>query len=161
MKLSQKIRFSTVAAAIDLTPKAFRNWLQRYELQLISDHETRSWTNFALSDVAVLALTREMVRWGVGVEEANECAILYLRKYVGEIFAYRNAPPEALTAALNQRLLCVARDPKDNAAILFPNPTGDEIKPTDFASAVWITPMLPVQKAFEHILRDSNEEIEQ
>ncbi|WP_417209993.1 hypothetical protein [Antarctobacter sp.] len=153
MELTQKIRFSTVAQAIDLTPKAFRNWLQRYELHLVSDHKTKGWTDFALADVAVLALTREMVRWGVGVEAANKHAYDYLVLCAGPLFQYRSAPPEALLALLDGRQFCVAYRPGTEDLYLFAEPLRQEqpVTQTDFEAALWVTPMLVVSDAFDRI----------
>lgn len=150
-QLKQKIRFSTVAKAIDLTPKAFRNWLQRYDLHLLSDHKTRDWTNFTMADIAVLAITRELVRWGIGVEDANVIAFVIIKEKAGLLLQYRNTPAEALVASLQATTLCVHSndDPEGPYHIL--NPESQGFGPADFNSCLWLMPQELVASAFNRI----------
>jgi DNA-binding transcriptional MerR regulator len=67
------LRFSTVAYAIDTTPKSLRKWLQSGKVTLDSDTGT-GWRAFTLYDVAILAIMRRLVDFGVGVEEAGRIA---------------------------------------------------------------------------------------
>lgn len=150
-QLKLKLRFSTVAAAIDLTPKAFRNWLQRYELNLLSDHKTRGWTEFTLGDVAVLALTRELVRWGVGVEAANEFAFVVVKSKAGMLLEYRNTPAKALLAVFAGTSLCFHSPDDPKGPFMIINPALHGYEPSDFDSALWLNPHSVMAQAFDRI----------
>ncbi|MCT8992042.1 MerR family transcriptional regulator [Chelativorans sp. SCAU2101] len=71
--MDRKLRFSDVAYAIDATPKSLRNWLQRKQVSLTTS-EGSGWREFNLADVAILALVRQMVDFGLTVEEASDFA---------------------------------------------------------------------------------------
>lgn len=146
-----KIRFSTAAAAIGLTPKAFRNWLQRYDLHLLSDYKTRGWTDFQLGDVSILAITRELVRWGVGVEAANEIAFIVVKTKAGPLLEYRNTPAQAIFAALEGAELCVHSPDDPEGPFTLLNPDREGFAPSDFDSALWLSPRKIVAKAFQRI----------
>ncbi|MGC9370300.1 MAG: hypothetical protein ACP5DX_12235 [Paracoccaceae bacterium] len=150
-QLKLKIRFSTVATAIDLTPKAFRNWLQRYDLHLLSDHKTRGWTDFTLGDVAVLAITRELVRWGIGVEAANEIAFIVVKDRAGMLLEYRNTPAEAIFAALQGSTLCLHSPDDPDGPYTLPNPEREGYSASDFDSSLWFNPQNIVARAFHRI----------
>lgn len=71
--LDRKLRFSDVVYAIDTTPKSLRNWLQRKQVRLTT-FEDSGWREFNLADVAILALVRQMVDFGLSVEDASDFA---------------------------------------------------------------------------------------
>ncbi|MGX1495167.1 hypothetical protein ACSSV1_000188 [Labrenzia sp. MBR-25] len=71
--LDRKLRFSDVAYAINTTPKSLRNWLQRKQVRLTT-HEDSGWREFNLVDVAILAIVRRLVDFGVPVEDASDVA---------------------------------------------------------------------------------------
>lgn len=150
-QLKLKLRFSTVASAIDLTPKAFRNWLQRYDLHLLSDHKTRGWTDFTLGDVAVLAITREMVRWGVGVEAANEIAFIIVKTKAGMLLEYRNTPAQAIFAALHATTVCVHSPDDPEGPFHLINPERQGFRASDLESALWLNPQNVVAQAYQRI----------
>lgn len=150
-QLTLKLRFSTVASAIGLTPKAFRNWLQRYDLHLLSDHKLRGWTEFTLGDVAVLAITRELVRWGVGVEPANEIAFLIVETKAGVLLEYRNTPAQAIFAALQTTTLCVHSPDDPDGPFMLTDPERQGYQPSDFESALWVDPQQVVARAYHRI----------
>lgn len=70
----KKLRFSDVAYAAGTTPKSLRNWLQRKQVRLATFEDSTGWREFNLTDVAILALIRQMVDFGVNVEEASDIA---------------------------------------------------------------------------------------
>lgn len=150
-QLNLKLRFSTVATAIDLTPKAFRNWLQRYDLHLLSDHKTKGWTNFTLGDVAVLAITRELVRWGVGVEDANEFSFIVVKTKAGLLLKYRNTPAQAIFAALQATTLCLHSPDDAEGPYLLIDPVKEGFGYSDFPSALWLSPKKIVAQAYHRI----------
>lgn len=161
-QLKLKLRFSTVAKAIDLTPKAFRNWLQRYDLHLLSDHRTRGWTEFALGDVAVLAITRELVRWGIVVEAANELAFIVVKTKAGPLLEYRNTPAASMLASLQDTTLCIYAPDDPNGPYTLINPEMQGFKHSDFNSSIWLNPQNIVSQAFHRIgaLEMSMDEVE-
>ena len=82
--LDPVLRFSDVAFGIDTTPKALRNWLQRDQVALFSQPpEGAGWRRFCLADVAVLALVRKLVDFGVNVETASSLAVTILADMQG------------------------------------------------------------------------------
>jgi hypothetical protein len=73
--LSKKLRFSDVVYAIGATPKAVRLWLQR---GLVEIHTPKpvggGWTEYSFRDIAILALVRSLVNFGVDVPTASSIA---------------------------------------------------------------------------------------
>ncbi|MDQ0318769.1 hypothetical protein QO002_000907 [Pararhizobium capsulatum DSM 1112] len=73
--LSKKLRFSDVVYAIGSTPKAVRLWLQR---GLVEIHTPKliggGWTEYSFLDIAILALVRSLVNFGVDVPTAGGIA---------------------------------------------------------------------------------------
>ncbi|MDJ0992804.1 MAG: hypothetical protein QNI90_04465 [Dinoroseobacter sp.] len=147
-QLNRKLRFSDVSRGIDLSQKAFRNWLQRYDLSLLSNHKTRDWTDFTVADVAVLALTRELVRWGIGVEEANETAFIALKRTIGSLLQYRNTPAEAMLAILHQRLIYVCKPISAEETKVIFDAESSKIKPSDYDSVLCLNLEITVTRAF-------------
>ena len=94
----KKIRFSDAAHSIGVTKKTLRNWLQRYDLSLISNYQGPQWTEFTMGDIAVLAVMRQLAKWGVSVKYANEIAYFEILSKAGPMFEYRNTPAKALIA---------------------------------------------------------------
>ncbi|MCO8144854.1 hypothetical protein NHN26_06400 [Rhodovulum tesquicola] len=158
IEIKQKIRFSTVAAAIDLTPKAFRNWLQRYELHLSSDYRTRGWTEFTVGDVAVLALTRELVSWGVGVEAANEFAYVVVMKKAKPLFHYRNTPAAALLQLFSGYVICLHAPDDAEGPRLILDPDLEGYCPGNFKSALWVNVHHVVNEAFARLASRTEDE---
>ncbi len=73
--MAKKLRFSDVVYAINGTPKSLRLWLQR---GLVSIHTpkpaTGAWTEYSFIDIAILALVRQLVNFGVNVPTASAIA---------------------------------------------------------------------------------------
>ncbi|QDI79785.1 hypothetical protein E8E01_04745 [Methylorubrum populi] len=72
--VERKIRFSTAAYAIDATPKSLRNWLARGQLGFPGSEPESGWKEFDVVDIAILAITRKLVDFGLKVEEASRQA---------------------------------------------------------------------------------------
>jgi hypothetical protein len=110
--LDRKLRFGDAVFAIDATPKTLRNWLNRNQVRLPSGAEAASgWRVFSPADIAVLAVVRKLVEFGVPVEEASRIANAAFARIAGMLLTYRNTPVPALIGAFNDRILCVWRDP--------------------------------------------------
>ena len=92
--LDFKIRFSDAAYAIESTPKALRNWMQKGQVTLVSS-DTSGWREFSLAEIAILAVIRRLVNFGMKVEEANQLANDAARSF----FEYEkiSAEPKFLT----------------------------------------------------------------
>lgn len=69
-----QLRFSDVAYAAGTTPKQLRNWLQREQVQLISEKPAEGWRAFSLNDVAILALVRSLIPFVRDPRDANTLA---------------------------------------------------------------------------------------
>ncbi len=96
----RKIRFSDAAFAIGLTNKALRNWLQRNEMKLVSDYTSRSWTEFTMADIAVLAVTERIVKFGFPVTYSNEIAHEAIFKNAGPMLIRMDRQSKAFTSVL-------------------------------------------------------------
>lgn len=73
--LDRKLRFSDAAYAIGSTPKSLRLWLQRGLVQLHTPKpEGGAWTEYSFYDIAILALVRPLVTFGVDVQTASSFA---------------------------------------------------------------------------------------
>ena len=110
--LERKLRFSDVVFAIDTSPKALRNWLQRSQVSLISPTPLEGgWREFSLADVAVLALTRALVDFGINVEDASNLAGYILSGMQGEEwFEREEASAETLSMFWVNRAVLIARE---------------------------------------------------
>ena len=58
--LDFKIRFSDAAYAIESTPKALRNWIQKGQVTLVSE-DTGGWREFSLAEIAILAVINDPI----------------------------------------------------------------------------------------------------
>lgn len=73
--LSKKLRFSDVVYAIGATPKSVRLWLQRGLVEINTlKPEDGGWTEYSFRDIAILALVRALVNFGVDVPSASNIA---------------------------------------------------------------------------------------
>lgn len=110
--LSKKLRFSDVVYAIDSTPKSVRLWLQRGLVEIHTPKpESGSWTEYSFRDIAILALVRSLVNFGVDVPTASAIA----NKIMGEHFFPQRHPdnmPAGVLASLwtNRRLYLYRND---------------------------------------------------
>lgn len=108
--LSKKLRFSDVVYAINSTPKAIRLWLQRGLVEIDTPKpKDGGWTEYSFFDIAILALVRSLVNFGVDVPTASAVA----NKIMGDHFypqmhELRNlegtSPLSLVILWLNQRL---------------------------------------------------------
>lgn len=96
----RKIRFSDAAFAIGVTNKALRNWLQRNPMKLVSDYEGPGWTEFTLADIAVLAVTERIVKFGFQVSFANALAYDAIFKHAGLMLAQADMASDTFASVL-------------------------------------------------------------
>jgi DNA-binding transcriptional MerR regulator len=100
------LRISDVARATGATPKAIQHWIQRGKVDLSSE-TTGGWRSFTLEDVAVLALVRVFVDFGIAVETANRLAHEALAMFPK---AKGDLPVRALALPWTDRALAVWPD---------------------------------------------------
>lgn len=137
------LRFGDVVYAIDTTPKALRNWLQRGQVKLASPKPEEGWREFSYVDVAILALTRSIVDFGVQVEEASNLAHTILTYMQGEAWTtLKNVPPTAISIFWVNKAVLIARDGETWNLMIW---NRWEEFPEDFPPAIIIIP--------EHTLR--------
>ena len=73
--MSKKLRFSDAVYAIGTTPKSLRLWLQRGLVEIDTPKpENGRWTEYSFLDIAILALVRALVNFGVDVPTASALA---------------------------------------------------------------------------------------
>ena len=105
------LRFSDIVFAIDTTPKSLRKWLQNDKLSLDSDSQS-GWRNFSLFDLAILAIMRKLVDFGISVEVAHKIARDHLCTIPGwpdDIVIIAGAP-HRMPDSFFGRTLVVARE---------------------------------------------------
>lgn len=118
--LDRKLRFSDAAYAIEATPKTLRNWLQRDQVKFehVGDSEAAKaggWREFTIMEIAVLAITRKLVDFGMTVEEASSYADAILGDRASLLISYKHTPPAVLVATFKGLLLVAWRDPPGGA----------------------------------------------
>jgi hypothetical protein len=72
--MARKLRFSDVVYAINASPKSLRLWLQRGLVQIHTPKQEGGWTEYSFYDIAILALVRQFVNFGVTVPTASALA---------------------------------------------------------------------------------------
>ncbi|MBC7284992.1 MerR family transcriptional regulator [Hoeflea sp.] len=145
-----KIRFSDAAHAIGVKPKVLRNWLQRNQIALFSDHTGAKWTEFTLGDIAVLAVIRRLVEWGIKVDQANKIAFSLIRQRAGMLIIYRNTPKEALIATLRNFRLLLAHD-DDTGELMSAIVHHQDALPLDDTDFVFVNIGVVVEVAFSRL----------
>ncbi|MGE0698780.1 MAG: MerR family transcriptional regulator [Hyphomicrobiaceae bacterium] len=107
--LARKLRFSDVVYAINGTPKSLRLWLQRGLVDIHTPKPAGSaWTEYSFIDIAILALVRTLVSWGVNVPTASKIANSIMNDFYPKLLHLQN--PENMPAGAlammwtNQRL---------------------------------------------------------
>ena len=63
-------RFGQAAIAIGIPEASLRNWMTRNKLDLFDARPDRGWRTFTENDVYILAMARELVKFGVPVKSA-------------------------------------------------------------------------------------------
>lgn len=101
----RKIRIGDVLAALGMKRSTLRNWFDRNDVKLISEQQEEGWAEFTLGDVAILAIMRRLVRWGLDVQRANEVAHSVVLGTAGPLFGYRNTPAEAFISLMTGKTL--------------------------------------------------------
>lgn len=106
--LARKLRFSDAVYAINTTPKALRNWLQRGLVEIHTPKQEGGWNEYSFIDIAILALVRTLVTWGVNVPTASKIANTIMTDFYPRLLHLQN--PENMPAGAlaltwsNQRL---------------------------------------------------------
>lgn len=116
--LSKKLRFADVVYAIGATPKSVRLWLQR---GLVEIHTTKpeggGWTEYSFRDIAILALVRSLVIFGVDVPTASSIANMIMSDHffpqMNHLKNPQNMPAGVLAAMWSNRRLYLFRDGDD------------------------------------------------
>lgn len=71
-KILKKLRFSDAVYAIGSTPKSVRLWLQRGLVEINTPKpDSGGWTEYSFHDIAILALVRSLVDFGVDVRTSS------------------------------------------------------------------------------------------
>lgn len=104
-----KFRFSDAVYAIGTTPKSLRKWLQAGQAARSNDEERKGWHSFDFVDIALLAVMRKCVDYGLPVEAAKAVAVEQLKVF-GPLLGYKNTPSDALVAIWMNRVLLVWLD---------------------------------------------------
>lgn len=116
--LAKKLRFSDVVYAIGTTPKSLRLWLQRGLVALHTPKpEGGGWTEYSFHDIAILALVRALVNFGVDVPTASSIANTIMGDHFFPQMNHLQNPDEMPAAALaltwSNRRLYLYRDGDD------------------------------------------------
>ncbi len=99
--LSKKLRFSDVVYAIGSTPKAVRLWLQRGLVEIHTPKpEGGGWTEYSFRDIAILALVRALVNFGVDVPTASEIAKTIMGEHFFDLMNELRDPENMTAGAL-------------------------------------------------------------
>ncbi|MCC6718232.1 MAG: hypothetical protein IT555_10135 [Acetobacteraceae bacterium] len=96
--LDRKLRFADAVYAIEATPKSLRNWLARDQVTLPFGHPREGWHEFTFIDIAVLAVVRKLVDFGMPVETASQFANSVLLASLHRLSTFKNAPPMAVVS---------------------------------------------------------------
>ncbi len=116
--LSKKLRFADVVYAIGSTPKAVRLWLQRGLVEIHTPKpEGGGWTEYSYRDIAILALVRALVNFGVDVSTASDIANSILGDRFFDLMNERrdpeNMPARLLARIWSNKRLHLYRDGDD------------------------------------------------
>jgi len=145
----RKFRFADAAFAIDTNPRTLRNWMQRNELDLTSEYSGRNWTEFNLADIAILSIMRALIRWGLGVEDANRIAMVSFMQVGRHLLQYDETPATALVAALDKATLYVHSPDEDFGPVMS---VGTEVADRPEQSSILSVDLsLVVMSAFQRI----------
>ncbi len=116
--MARKLRFSDAVYAINTTPKALRNWLQRGLVDIYTpQREDGGWAEYSFIDIAILALVRQLVNFGVNVPTASGIANKVMTEFFPSVLNVKepdNMPAGVLAAMWVNRRLYV-----------YPNEDGD------------------------------------
>ena len=89
-----KFRFSDVVYAIETTPKSLRQWFQNGQASGVNESERQGWLSFDFLSLALLAVMRKCVDFGVPVDAAKCISF-------EQLFAYDHLPErKSLTASM-------------------------------------------------------------
>ncbi len=146
--LDFKIRFSDAAYAIESTPKALRNWIQKGQVTLVSE-DTIGWREFSLAEIAILAVIRRLVNFGMKVEEANQLANDAARS----LFEYEKISAKTFKLAIRPVSMLVWRDPEWKMKLL----ERDEPLPDGLDTFLVIKLNRVYERIFERVFRRASD----
>lgn len=97
--LDRKLRLADVAFAIEATPKTVRNWFERNQVELtFGGGHDGGWREFSIADVAVLAVVRKLVEFGMNVKAASDFANAALMSPDSGILSREDCPPAEIAS---------------------------------------------------------------
>ncbi len=115
--MAKKLRFSDVVWAINTSPKSLRLWLQRGLVEIHTPKPERGgWTEYSFIDIAILALVRQLVSWGVNVPTASAIANSIMTQFFPDMLRLQNPenmPAGALAMSWTNRRLYLYQDGDD------------------------------------------------
>jgi hypothetical protein len=96
----KRFKFGQAAYGIGVTEKTLRNWLQRGQVDLVTERgPDDAHYSFAIADLVVLSVVAELVRYGCPVRTAYD-GLDPLRRHFSMLSMFKNAPFAAAAAAL-------------------------------------------------------------
>jgi hypothetical protein len=110
--LDRKLRFSDAVYAIGTTPKQLRNWLQRRLVEIDTPRpENGGWSEYSFYDIAILALVKRLVDFGIEVSAASDIAnkTMEFHPVRGELTKIKEIPANALAIMWSNQRLWVHR----------------------------------------------------
>lgn len=124
------IRFRHAAAAIGVTRKTLRNWLARGQVEI----ETPSvgWASFSRLDLVRLAVTAELVGYGMGITVAFRTAETAVDHATHLIASYSNTPAGVLNHAFKSHSIAIIRPDDGKWSILHVRPTDQDWQRDEF-----------------------------
>ncbi len=104
------IRFRHAVEAIGVTKKTLRNWLARGQVRL--EEPSEGWATFSRLDLVRLALTSELVGYGMGIVPAFQTACTAVDHATYLLATYRNTPAAIMGHAFEGHRIVITR-PED------------------------------------------------
>lgn len=111
--LAKKLRFSDAVYAINTTPKSLRLWLQRGLVKIDTERGETGWTEYSFLDIAILALVRTFVNFGVDVPTASDLAHAAMNFFPKVMSGWKNmsdAPAGVLSISWTNSRLHIWRE---------------------------------------------------
>jgi len=106
----KRFKFGQAAYGIGVTEKTLRNWLQRGQVDLITERgPDDAHYSFAFADLVILSAVAELVRYGCPVRTAFD-GLVDLRRPLAMLAMYKNTPMSAVDAAIASMVLDVNND---------------------------------------------------
>ena len=102
----KKFRFSDAVYVAETTPKSLRKWLQNPDMRLFFSGQGTGWREFNFADLAVLAVMRKLVDFGLTIDTANTFANVIIAGHGTSLFSH-NTSPDVLVAKFDGSLALV------------------------------------------------------